>query len=166
MKQKELGGKFIMKDFKLVKNIDYQIEKEDIIVLEIEDGSLITYRTILLDVIETDQETDQGMVLQFNLQNLVTTLSPEGLQGKKGKKYPMSELEKNIDSPNMMFKKVKGTGINSYILDGGGKLIVKNNISQIDRTTLINSMGMPTYIVRSETLIAQEEKDISEKEEE
>ena len=146
-----------MKNRELVKNLDYEIEKEDIYVIKVEDGSRITFRTILLDVIETDVVDEKGHLLQFNVQNLVTALSPPELRGKKGEKYPISILEDNIETPNMMYKILKGNGENIYTLESGSKLIIKVNIKQVDRTSLYNRMGMPTYIVRSETMIAQEE---------
>lgn len=142
-----------MSEIKLIKTLDFSIENEDVIVLEVEDGSQIKFRTVLLNIIEIDKKHDSGTLYHFNVQNLVTTFSPEELRGEKGEKWPMPVLEDNITDPNMMFKRVSGDGTNVYSFEDK-KLIIKVNINQIAKTSKYNKMGMPTYIVRSESTIA------------
>ncbi len=154
-----------MSEIKLINTLDFSIEKEDVIVLEVEDGSQIKFRTVLLNIIETDKKNDSGVLYHFNVQNLVTTFSPEELRGEKGEKWPMSELEENITEPNMMFKRTGGDGTNIYSFEDK-KLLVKVNINQIAKTSKYNKTGMPTYIVRSESTIAIAEEGSKIEEEE
>jgi len=131
--------------------LHFEIENEKWFTYEIEDGTILKSKFVLLVVVASGEPDEQGARLtKFGTQTLNVVFSPLELRGPPGKKWAVSELEEYITEANLKFRQLKNGGLNEYKLE---KAIIQVDyrIEQIDKTSKYNTNGMPAYIVRSKT---------------
>ena len=129
----------------------FEMEKEDFHIFELRDGSIIKAKFVMVNVTRKKEEGKDDQ-FGFQSQNVVGAWAPLSMRGEKGKTYSMSELEANIIERNVMKKQTNDAGKNVYNLPDC-KIIVNYNVKNIDKTSLFDTMGNPSYIVRGETEI-------------
>ena len=132
---------------KQVRAIDFDIVKEPWNKYEIQDGSVLKIRTILMKV-ERILENKQ---FKFNMETQTLTVIHAGsdLKGKPNPK-PVSNLEiqQAIEKPNMRYNTI-AQEFNEYALDDGTMIKIYTHVTNISRSTLKNKSGDPIYSVMS-----------------
>jgi len=157
MSKSEKMGEFIPE-----KQIEFNVHSEKWHVYELEDKSTIRFKTVLIDIYDAGPaEGEMGAQgirkAFFNMKLLSSVFSPKKMREKKGQVWPISELEKNIIKPNLMFRQLKDGGFAEYETSNS-KLQIKTILRQVDRTSKFGSMGNPAYIIRTESEVLIEKK--------
>lgn len=137
--------------------IPFEIIKENWSTYELEDGTIIRFKFVLINIIKTPIQSEKGNLLLFNARNVIGVFSPEE-RGDKDRNYTVEELEKYISKLNVMFRQIVDSGLNEYKTDKH-TIIITPRVTKIDKTSKFDKQGMPAYIVRSETqFLVVEEK--------
>jgi len=137
--------------------IDFETIKENWNLYDVEDGTIIKFKIVLLKIIPTVapvqvQIPGQGQVnaqsIAFNTANLMTIIST-----KEAKGTPSSpDTEMKIERKDISFK-ILTEEWNEYKLEDGKILKMKPTIVQIDKTIHYDQYGEPNYLVKSQPLI-------------
>lgn len=130
-----------------VRAIDFDIVKEPWNQYEIQDGSILKIRTVLMKV-ERALE-DKQFKFNMDTQNLTVIHAGSGLKGNPNPKpVSNSEIEKTIEKPNMRYNTI-AQEFNEYALDDGTMIKIYTNVTNISRSALKNSSGDPVYLIMS-----------------
>jgi hypothetical protein len=131
--------------------IDFEAIKESWNLYDLEDGTIIKFKIVLLKIIPTVGDNDHGKGYAFNTANLVTVLATKELRGvPSASASPGAALK--IEKKDIQFK-VLTEEWNEYKLEDGKELKLKPTIVQIDRAAHYDQYGEPSYFVRSQPLI-------------
>ena len=135
-------------------DLDFEVRQEVWNIYELEDGSTVRLRTILVKVLKTRKPPpgvplgSKGMGLNLSLQNLLAVKSPLRLRGEPTKpisQRAMLKLPKTEVKFNPFFE-----DWNIYLLKDGTELRVKVNVSSIERVEgKFDKFGNPMYNVQS-----------------
>ncbi|MDK2939879.1 MAG: hypothetical protein PWQ51_2044 [Methanolobus sp.] len=126
-----------------LKTIDYQVIKELWNLYELEDGSKLKLKLVLINVIDEDSVDGKG-TKGFSLQT-------DTVVGA----VPSDDV---MDSPSIeemddiQYKEIE-TDWNEYRLENGVKLYIKPAISQVNRHGEKDHRGLPIYGVQAHPLI-------------
>lgn len=148
--------------------IDFDIINEKWHVYELEDDSIIRFKTVLTAIFDAgpaEEETGiSGMRKAFFSARLLSSVfSPKDIRGKKGKSWSISELEKFKTQTNLKFRQIKDGGIAEY--DTKNSIItIKSWLRQVDKTSKFDGFGNPAYIIRTESQILTVKKPSTQKE--
>jgi hypothetical protein len=137
--------------------IDFETIKENWNLYDLEDGTIIKFKIVLLKIIPTVapvqvQIPGQGQVnaqsIAFNTANLMTILSTKEAKGTPSS--PATEMK--IEKKDVPFK-ILTEEWNEYKLEDGKILKMKPTIVQINKATHYDQYGEPNYLVQSQPLI-------------
>ncbi len=124
--------------------IDFDIIKENWCLYELEDGTIIKLKTILMKIIPTGNNKN----IAFNTANVVTVFST-----KEGKGKPtLPNTVRQIEKKDLPFKVVADEW-NEYKLEDGRILKIKPSIVEISKGTTYDQYGEPSYLVQSQPMI-------------
>jgi len=141
---------------KLKKELDFKVKKEDWYIYELNDGSILKIRPVLIRVFETDAVNPQTgePILALEGKNIVTVRSPEHLKGKPSKQLPPPSEALKMPKEEVEIKRViHEPDWNLYELEGGKKLKSKLVVTNIYRIkSLYDRFGNPYYVVQSQTV--------------
>jgi hypothetical protein len=143
------------------KFVDFDVIKENWNEYELEDGSIIRTKNVLLSIVDVGPAGEKDKVVvglrqgYFTLKFLAVIHSPENLRGPKDKVWEASELENYIVTKNLKFRQTKDGGNSEYTFKKT-KVIVQTYIKQVDKTSKFGEDGMPAYIIRTEANILTE----------
>jgi hypothetical protein len=137
--------------------IDFEVNSEDWTTCEVEDKTIVRFKTVLLGLKRdmTKMPTQLGLSLQTKL--LVSTHAVPELRAKKGTVWSIQELEKHIIKPNMMYRQLKFA--DSIYSTKDEKIIIHTRLVQVDKTNKFGLDGEPAYLVRTEADIIVETKE-------
>lgn len=146
------------------KFIDFDVISENWYIYELEDKTIIRFKTVLTaiyDAVPAESETavDGLRKAFFNMRLLSSVFSPKDIREKKGKVWSILELEKNIAHRNLMFRQLKDAGFAEYET-AKSKLQIKTILKQVDKTSKFDALGNPAYIIRTENEVFVERKQI------
>lgn len=134
--------------------IHFEVVNEKWFAYEVEDGTILRSKFVLLEIIAYGEPDEQDKRLsKMGTHTLNVVYSPPELRGPPGKKWKPSELEEFITEPNLKFSQIKDGGLYEYKLEKSN-IQVDYRVYQIDKTSKYNSNGMPAYIIRMKTTIA------------
>lgn len=140
------------------KLVDFNVVRENWSAYELEDGTIIRTKLVLMSIVDSGPSDGDKRKLGFSTQNLVAQFSPMEVRGRKDQRYQTEELEKYVTQPKVNFKQTKNGGDSIYETENS-LVLVRQTVNQIDKTSKYNSDGMPAYIVRSGIeIIAQNRK--------
>lgn len=160
--------KALEKDYE--KLVDFDVIRENWHMYELEDGSVIRTKNVLMSIIDagpSDENEASAVGMRkygFGARLLNVILSPKHLRGPKGKTLPVSELEKLTVQRNLKFRQIKDGGRAEYETKNS-KISISTRVKQVDKTSKFDQNGMPAYIVRTEHEILMFEKPQKEQEE-
>jgi hypothetical protein len=145
------------------KLVDFDVIKENWHAYELEDGSIIRTKNVLLSIVDVgpvDEKESAAVGARkgyFALKFLAVIHSPEHLRGPKDKAWEAPELEGYIVEKNLKFRQIKDGGNCEYSTKKT-KITVQTYVRQIDKTSKFDLNGMPAYLIRTEAniLIATE----------
>ncbi len=133
--------------------IHFEIVSEKWFVYEIEDGSILRSKFVLLEVVAIGEPDEQGHRLtKMGTQTINVIFSPLELRGPPGRKWEVSELEEFKTETNLKFSQIKDGGLNEYKLEKSN-IQVDYRVNKIDKTSKYTANGMPAYIIRLKTTI-------------
>ncbi len=140
-----------------VKFEDFDVLSETWSTIELEDKSIIRFKTVLMALKRdiSQMPSAKGLALQSKL--LATTYSLPNVKGHKGQNWSVNELEKHIIKPNLMFRQLKN-GISEY-KTSNEIITINTRAVRIDKTNKFQRDGQPAYIIRTEAevIIAENE---------
>jgi len=139
------------------KLIDFKVINEEWNQFELEDGTIIRTKFVLVNIISKGQVRKGVYRGVFTLENVSGVFSPIGLRGPPGRKYSVDELKKHITQRNLKFKQTLDGGWNEYETE---KAIfqVQTILRSVDKTSLFDSAGMPGYVLNFEHIITSKPK--------
>jgi hypothetical protein len=137
--------------------IDFEVVSENWTTYEVEDKTLVRFKTVLLGLKRdmTKMPTQLGLGLQTRL--LVITHALPELRAKKGAVWSTHELEKHIIKPNLMYRQLKSA--TSIYTTENEKITIQTRLVRIDKTNKFGIDGEPAYIIRTEADIIVEAKE-------
>lgn len=125
--------------------MEFEVEKEDWNVLELEDGAIIKTKFVMIVLKKFEDEKGRGF--ETNASNILGVMAPPERRGPPSDRdYPRKELERSIINRDVPFKILK-EGWSEYKLQDDSKLSVKLVTSQISKTDKFDRRGEPIYIV-------------------
>jgi hypothetical protein len=140
------------------KIVDFNVVRENWSTYELDDGTIIRTKPVLMNIIDAGPSEDGKRKIVFSSQDLVAQFSPTTVRGPKDRRFQTEELENYVTKPKVSFKQTKNGGDSIYETENS-LVLVRQTVNQIDKTSKYNSDGMPAYIVRSAIeIIAQSRK--------
>jgi hypothetical protein len=130
------------------KLVDFNVVRENWNAYELEDGTIIRTKPVLMNITDAEPSDGDKRKLSFSTQSLVAQFSPMEVRGKTDQRYQTEELEKYVTHPKVRFKQTKNGGDCIYETKNS-LILLRQTVNQIDKTSKYNSDGMPAYIVRS-----------------
>jgi hypothetical protein len=126
---------------------EFEAVKEDWNILELEDGSLIKTKFVLIGLRIIEDE--KGIEFDINSSNIVGVFTPPEKRGPPSDRdYSPKELRDSIINYDVSFK-IQKEGSSEYKLQNGSKLIVKLVTSQISKTDKYDKRGNPIYLLQN-----------------
>ncbi|MCD6139316.1 MAG: hypothetical protein J7J91_12255 [Deltaproteobacteria bacterium] len=142
---------------RLTKEIDFKTVKEEWLTIELEDGTIIKFKSVLLRVFETDKvdPITGERIYYVEGQNIVVARAPDKLKGKPSEHIPpIQELVKKGNPVEVKVKKIYEDGWNEYELENGDRLRVKPVITKVLKIKgFYDKHGDPIYIVQSQLVV-------------
>ena len=139
------------------KLLDFKVVNEEWSQYELEDGSLLKMKLVLVNILQkapVGKKTYEGL---FSSENVIGVHSPKRLRGPPGRKYTVDELKKHIIERNLKFRQTVDGGWNEY--ETGNTIIqFRNVLKSVDKTSLFDSAGMCSYLVNLETMVISKPK--------
>jgi len=129
------------------KYLDYEVLKEPWNLYDLEDGSTIKLKLVLLKVIPIRK--DDKMDYAVNAANVVGVLAPEKLKAVPSNDY---QQKPEIDQKDLSFT-IAQEQWNEYKVEDGVLLKIKPAITSFDRLKNHDPYGEPIYIVNSQILV-------------
>lgn len=141
--------------------VDFDVLKENWHEYELEDDTVVRSKVVLLKILNASPSEKSAKMPKFLLSSKLLNVvhSPDHLKGKKGRSWPVSELEKFITEPNMKFRRLRDGGLAEYKTKKA-IIAIRSRIIQIDKTSKYDVEGNPAYIIRTEGDVLS--KEISE----
>jgi len=144
--------------------LPFKILNEKYHMFESEDGSIISAKFVLIHIVKMPAQKGMDKSGYYFQSQFVTGVwaLPKN-RGERDKSYTTDELAKFIEKENLMFKQIQDGGSNLYETDEFN-LLINYRVKQIDKTSKFDSMGVPAYIIRSESEVLVQEKPKEKKE--
>lgn len=139
---------------RLIRELDFKVEKEEWLVIKLRDGSTIKFKTVLLKVFETDIKNPMGEPL-YSLEghNVVSVRSPESLRGKPSERLPDPLEALKMPKEEIEIVEIIDPSWNSYVLENGKRIKTKTIITNIYRIKdIFDKYGNPYYVIESQTI--------------
>lgn len=134
------------------KYVDFDVIAENWSIYELEDKSILRTRTVLLSIEKVDEGIETKKAKSNVKVQLMTVIDSGKNKGSPGKKWDVTELEKYITEPNMMFRQIKDGGPSNYETEKSS-IFLRPIIKQVSKTSEFDLNGDPAYIVKSESEI-------------
>lgn len=142
---------------KLVKELDFKTIKEEWMTVQLEDGTTIRFKPVLLRVFETDKvdPITGDRVYHVEGQNIVVARAPDELKGEPSEFLPpIHELVKKRRPTEIKVKGISGDDWNEYELENGDRLRIKAVITKVLRVEgYYDKYGNPIYLVQSHLVV-------------
>ncbi len=140
-------------DTDLEELLPFEIINEKWSTYELEDGTILKTRFVLLSAIAYGKHDEAGKRLtKFGHQNLYVVHAPPELRGPPEPNLSTNDLEEYITDRNLKFRQIKDGGSASYKFE---KLLmdIDHRVNQIDKTSRYSENGMPAYLIRGKTMM-------------
>jgi len=136
------------------KELDFRTIREEWMNIQLEDGTIIRFKSVLVRVFETgrtDPITGEP-IYSVEGQNIVVARAPDELRGEPSDFIPpIPELAKKKKPIEVGIKGITGDEWNEYELETGKKIKTKAIISKVLRIDdYYDRYGNPIYIVQSQ----------------
>jgi len=145
-----------MGEFSSLKELDFKTIREEWINIQLEDDTVIRFKTVLVRVFETGQIDPITGEPKYNVegQNIVVARAPDELKGEPSDFIPpIQELVKKKKPIEIKIKGITGDDWNEYELETGKKIRTKPVITKVLRIDgYYDRYGNPIYIVQSQTI--------------
>ena len=133
--------------------LDFEVLREDWGFYEIEDGSLLRVKLVLVNVFKKGERE-----YTFSWNNVIGVVSPPQLRGPPDTtKYKPDELLRSIVEEDLDFKILK-EGLSEYLLEDNTRLIFRPILVEVSRTNKYDSGGMPIYLTNVQPVIKAKPK--------
>ena len=127
-------------------DIDFKVIKEDWNEYELEDGSILRGKVIVVKLLEGES----GLIV--NSTNVFGVLVPPELRGKPSPtRYSEEELLKHVVKEDIKFKVIKEDW-NEYELEDGSRLFVKLTLVSVSKTDIYDPHGEPVYLINAQPI--------------
>jgi len=145
-----------MERFTSLKELDFKTIREEWMNIQLEDGTVIRFKTVLVRVFETGQVDPITGEPKYNVegQNIVVARAPDELKGEPSDFIPpIQELVKKKKPIEVKIKGITGDDWNEYELETGKKIRTKPVITKILRIDdYYDRYGNPMYVVQSQII--------------
>jgi hypothetical protein len=133
--------------------IDFEILREPWNKYELDDGSYIKARYILMKYRKTEPDAQGKSKYQAEFQTLTVVYNvPKDLKGTPNvEQFSPERIQQNIEK-EVGYKTIEEEW-NEYIADDGTKIRVKNTVTRVSRTKLNDARGNPIYWVEHSQMI-------------
>ena len=143
---------------KPVKELDFKTIREEWLTIQLEDGTIIRFKPVLLRVFETDKvdPITGDRIYQVEGQNIVVARSPDELKGEPSEFLPpIHEIVKRKKPIEVEIKGVSGgEEWNVYELENGDILQIKAIITKVLKIEgYYDKHGNPIYVVQSQLVV-------------
>lgn len=137
------------------KLVDFKIIQENWNKYELDDGSIISTKFILSQIVKTEEPAPQDDDLNLGFmepRTLTTVYAPIDKRGTPDRNYSVPELEKFVINKDC---KIKNKTINdpTIYMTESMLIFVYNVLDRIEKTSKFSVTGMPHYIVRTKNQI-------------
>lgn len=133
--------------------LDFEVVNENWSTYEVEDGSILKSKFVLLSAIAYGERDEENTRLsKFSTHTLYVVYSPPELRGTPEHNLSVEDLEEYVTERNLKFSQIKDSGLNAYKFE---KRIIEvdHRVNHIDKTSKYNKDGMPAYVIRGKTMI-------------
>jgi hypothetical protein len=139
------------------RDVDFEVYREDWNVYQLEDGTRLKNRVILMKVMSRPQEEEgqEGRQYAFKTKMITTSARvPSHLKGTPDpNQYPPGELQE--DSQRLDFDTLKEEW-NEYVLPDKTRIRLKVNLVEVRRSPKFNADGDPIYLIATSNLFKME----------
>lgn len=133
--------------------LSFEILKEEWNYYELEDGTLLSVKTVLINVFKEGVDEKGRPIYSFSWTNIIGAVSPPQLRGPPSRKrYTPEELEDSIDKEELKFTPLK-EGWSEYRLEDKTRLFIKPILVEVSRTKKYDSRGTPIYITNIQPIV-------------
>ena len=138
--------------------VDFKVNNEGWNVYELEDGTILKTKLVLINIIRKLGGKEGTPNAGLNTSYVSGVFSPMGKRGPPGRKYTVQELKKNVAEINLKFRQTSDCGWNEYetkdiIFE------IRTILKSVDKTSLFDSSGMPSYVVNYESTVMARPKE-------
>ena len=138
------------------KELDFRTIREEWMNIQLEDGTVIRFKTVLVRVFETGEIDPITGEPKYAVegQNIVVARAPDELKGEPSDFIPpIQEIVKKKKPTEIKIKGITGDEWNEYELETGKKIRTKPIITKVLRIDgYYDRYGNPLYIVQSQTV--------------
>jgi len=142
---------------KRLQELDFRTIREEWINIQLEDGTVIRFKTVLVRVFETGEIDPITGEPKYAVegQNIVVVRAPDELKGEPSDFIPpIQEIVKKKKPTEIKIKGITGDEWNEYELETGKKIRAKPVIIKVLRIDdYYDRHGNPLYIVQSQTVV-------------
>jgi hypothetical protein len=131
--------------------INFKVKREDWNSFQLEDGSILKAKFVLINVL--GKSSGKGFEGSLQSQNVLGVFAPADLRGKPSEPYTKEELVKSVVDDDVDVKSVISQPWNEYELDTGLLLKIKSMPLHIARTNKYDREGMPVYLVDTTAVV-------------
>lgn len=131
--------------------VDFKVKNEDWSIFQLEDGSILKAKFVLINVLA--KRSGKGFEGSLQTQNVLGVFAPQDLRGKPSEPYTKEELTKSVVQDDVDVTRVISQPWNEYELDNGLLLKIKIIPVHIARTSKYEKEGMPVYLVDTSALV-------------
>jgi hypothetical protein len=138
--------------------IDFAVEKEDWNIYELDDGTILKIRPVLLRLLKTEAPPGFGKGKGFGVmaQNLLVVTATPDKKGQPSTGPHPPEVMDKAPKTNVGFKENKWVW-NSYLLPDNTRLKIRLVVTSVVRAEgLFDVFGNPIYRVSSDNVTARE----------
>ncbi len=133
--------------------LDFEIVNEKWSTYEIEDGTILKSKFVLMSAVAYGERDEAGTRLtKFGTNPISVIYSPPELRGPPEPNLSAKELEEYITERNLKFSIIKEGGINEYKFEKA-TIQVEHTITRIHKTSRYLVDGMPAYVMNGKTSI-------------
>ncbi len=137
--------------------LDFDVLKESWNLYDLKDGTQLKTKFVLITVIE--EPASDGFSLGFTSKIVVGAIPPIKLMGQPSSPYTQEELRSSIAKPDIDVENSQEVW-NSYRLENGIVLKIKNVLVNVSRTKKFDSKGIPIYLVDTNAIVKVSKKDM------
>lgn len=148
----------------LPQHIDFKLPKEEWDIYELDDGTILRIRAVLIDVVTTGQVDSIGNPnVLFSTHNVLGVKCPEKLRGPPNPS-PVSpqEISSSVEAVVNIRRTIKDDSWTEYELENGFVLGLRLVVTDVRRTSKFDRNGDPIYSVNSQLVTRLRRRDLVE----